>query len=149
MNLSSNSKLTGIQAPLLTGSGSTGTPGTLSDSVDMSGFNGCLFTGFVGTVGGTTTTVTLAVFSSTAIGGTYAAIGGASMTSTGGDSDQLMVIDVYKPQDRFLKAGLVRAGINAEYGGTIATQYEPNEVPTVHSTTTLYEVPILSVSITT
>jgi hypothetical protein len=60
-----------------------------------------------------------------------------------------MAIDVYKPQDRFLKAKLTRAGTGAEYGGTMAQQYEPSNMPTSHSTGTLYQAPVLSVSITT
>ena len=146
MNLSANSKLTGVQAPIVTGAASTG---LLSTVVDMSGFNGCSFTGYVGTVGGTTTTVTLAAFDSSSTGGTFAAIGGATISSTGGDSDKIMELDIYKPEKRFIKARLVRAGVNCEYGGTVARQYEPNNVPTTHSTGTLYQAPVLSVSITT
>ena len=146
MNISKRAKLTGVQAPLATGAASTG---LLSDSVDMSGFNGVEFTGYVGTVN-STSLVTLAIFSSTAVAGTYVAIGGATVSSTAGDTgDKVMAIDVYKPQDRFLKARLVRDGAGVEYGGTIAQQYEPGDMPTVHSTTTLYQAPVLSVSITT
>lgn len=146
MNISARTKLTGVQAPLATGAASTG---LLSTVIDMSGFNGVLFTGYGGTVGGTTTTLTLAVFDSSSTGGTFAAIGGATISTTGGDSDKVLALDVYKPEKRFLKAKLTRAGINAEYGGTIAQQYEASNMATTHSTGTLYQAPVLSVSVTT
>ena len=144
MNLSKNSKLTLNQAPLPTGAATTGTKSAV---IDMAGFNGCMFIGTIGTVGATDD-VTCFVQDSSSSGGTYAAIGGATITSTTGESDKYFAIDVYKPQRRFLRTVSAISAV-VEYGGVTATQYEPSEVPTTHSTGTADAGVVLSVSITT
>lgn len=144
MNLSANSKLALAQAPLVTGAATTGTKGAI---VDMAGFNGCLFTGTIGTVG-STDDVTAFIQDTSSTGGTWAAIGGATITSTTGDSDKYFAIDVYKPHRRYLRT-VSNISAVVEYGGVTAIQYEPNDVPTSHSTGTLATAVVLSVSVTT
>lgn len=145
MNLSSNTKQTLIQFPVALGSASSGAK---SSVIDMSGFNGCLFTGTLGTFN-STGKVTMFIQSSTASAGTYVAIGGATAASSLNEDDKILIVDVYKPQDRFLRAVSAIATTAGEYGGIVATQYEPNDVPTTHASSTLAATPVLSVSITT
>ena len=144
MNLSANTKVALAQAPLVTGAATTGTKGAI---VDMSGFNGCQFVGTIGTVG-STDDVTAFIQDSSSTGGTFAAIGGATVTSTTGDSDKFFIIDVYKPQKRYLRTVSNISGV-VEYGGITATQYEPSNVATTHSAGTLAAAVVLSVSVTT
>lgn len=145
MNLSANSKLTLAQAPLVTGAATTGTK---SSVIDMSGFNGCFFVGTIGTVGSTDDVTCFVQDSSSTGSTTFAAIGGATITSTTGDSDKYFAIDVYKPEKRYVRT-VSKISAVVEYGGVTATQYEPNNVPTSHSTGTLATAVVLSVSITT
>lgn len=145
MNLSANTKQTLVQFPVGLGSASTGAK---SSVIDMSGFNGCMFTGTLGTFN-STGQVTMFIQSSTASGGTYVAIGGATVSSSLNEDDKILIVDVYKPQDRFIRAVSAIASTAGEFGGIVATQYEPNDVPTTHASSTLAATPVLSVSITT
>lgn len=89
----------------------------MSKYVDMQGFEGCMFilvgsTLLEGTSGGSSAVnkrVTMYVKSSTASGGTYTRSVGYVASSSGlggGTDDRLLVLDVYKPTERYLKAAV-------------------------------------------
>ncbi len=142
VNLSTEIAATGVQAPLASG----GTD-VASTYVDMQAFDGVLFTGYLGTAGSTDVAVLKAV-GSTSTASTGTAITGATMTSTAGESDKLMILDIYRPRERFVKTKITRSAA-VEYGGTIAQQYGPAVKPTVHLATTLVSASVLVVPQTT
>lgn len=140
MNLSKNTKVTMIQAPLVAGA-----TDPLSSSIDMSGYEGCLFIGNWGTAtGGATGSLQVQTAASTTA--TFVDLTGAVVASTGGGSDGYGLVDVYQPQKRYLKTQITRATSNLEWGGTLAIQYGAKKVPSVHSSTTNVATEVLTVS---
>ncbi len=144
MNLTTSTKVTLVQAPLATGSASTG---LMSSVIDTQNHHGCMFVGTLGTAA-TTDLATLAVYESSASAGTYAALSGMTASSSANEDDKVFIVDVSKPCKRYLKARLVRTA-NVEYGGTVAIQYEPDSKPTTHASSTLASAAVLGVSPTT
>ena len=130
VNLSREIAVTGVQAPLASG----GTD-PASAYVDMQGFDGVMFTGYLGTAGSTDVS-TLAAWGSSSTSSTGTAITGATMTSSAGESDKLFVLDIFRPRERFIKTHLTNSAA-IEYGGTIAQQYGPFVKPTVSPAATL------------
>jgi uncharacterized membrane protein YebE (DUF533 family) len=100
-----------------------------SSSVDMEGFDGVMFVGICGTITGSGT-ITMAAEQS-ADDSTFNALTGASAVATAAaDSDKLLVLDIDKPLDRYVRTALTRAVANSVYGGTVAIQYKARGKPT-------------------
>ena len=116
--LTEDVKLTLVQAGLADGQTDPD-----SSSVDMSGFDGVLFVGIVGTITGSGTVTMIAAQSSD--DSTFNTLSGASVVATAAaDSDKLLVIDIQRPVDRYVRTSLTRATANSIYGGTLAIQYK-------------------------
>jgi len=142
MNLSKDTKFTGVQAPLASG----GTD-LASTYVDMSAFDGVIFCGYLGTAGATDV-ATLAAWGSTSTGSTGTAISGATVSSSAGEDDKLFLLDISRPRTRYVKTHITRSAA-VEYGGTIAQQYGPRYRPTTHTAATLAAAAVLKVPQTT
>jgi len=107
-----------------------------SDSVDMSGYDGVLFIGSVGTITGSGT-VAMAVEQS-ADDSSFAALTGASaQADAAADSDKLLMVDVFRPTDRYVRTALTRATANSVYNGTIALRYKAKSKPTAQTAASL------------
>jgi hypothetical protein len=122
--LTNNCLLSLVQAALADGSTDPN-----SSSVDMAGYDGCLFVGIVGTIT-TTGTCTLAVEQSSddGVADAFSALTGASaVASLAAKSDLLLVIDVQHPTKRYLRTSLTRATANSVWGGTIAIRYRAHD----------------------
>lgn len=146
-NLGRATKITLVQAPLATGTSSTGLAGTV---IDTKNFHGCLF---VGTLGTAATTDVAHMYVQESSGptstGTFKDLDGMTVSSTaGGQDDKLMLIDIVKPVKRFLKPRIER-DINVEWGGTVAHQYLADSLPTTHPSSTLVGAYVLGASPTT
>ena len=64
---------------------------------------------------------------------TYADIAGAVATSPINSDDELLIVDVVKPLDRYIRTTLTRGGTtNTTWGGTIAIQYNGRKLPSSH-----------------
>ena len=107
---------------------------TDSDSayVDTSGFEGVVF------IVPITDCLDTGVATATAkqcdtSGGTYAALSGAVATATSAANDDLngllLVVDVYRPLERYVKINLVSATANIAFGETVAFAYGAAKVP--------------------
>ena len=108
---------------------------TADNVIDMAGYDGVMFIGIVGTIT-TTGTATLSIYQSSdlAVADDYTAISGASaQASAAALSDRLLVIDIYQPNKRYLRALLTRATANSVWGGTIAIQYQAKDRPIVNA----------------
>jgi len=139
MNLSKNVKVTLVQAPLADGQTDPD-----SSAVDMQGFEGVMFVGIVGTVTGSGTASLKAAQSSD--NSNFSDLSGVVATGAAGGSDKFLVLDVYKPLERYVRTTLTRAVANSIYGGTIAIQYGAHKRPTVHDAATLAAAAILGIS---
>ena len=116
-----------VQAPLASG----GTDAA-SSYVDMQNLEGVCFVGNLGTAG-STDDCKLQVWLSTSTSSTGHASTALSITSTASKSDDLIILDCYKPLRRYIKTHLTRSAA-VEYGGTNAFQYGPRKSPVVDST---------------
>ncbi len=128
-----------VQAPLADGQTDPD-----SAAVDMQGFEGVMFVGIVGTVTGSGTASLKAAQSSD--NSNFSDLSGVVATGAAGGSDKFLVLDVYKPLERYVRTTLTRAVANSIYGGTIAIQYGAHKRPTVHDAATLAAAAILGIS---
>lgn len=129
--LSEDVKLTLVQAGLADGSTDPD-----SSSVDMEGFDGVMFVGLVGTITGSGTATLKA--SQSANDSSFADLASASVEASGsGDSDKLLVLDIFRPLDRYVRTTLTRATANSIWGGTLAIQYKAKSKPAVTATAQL------------
>ena len=139
MNLSKDVKITLVQAPLADGQTDPD-----SAAVDMEGFEGVMFVGIVGTVTEDGTVSLKASQSSDNVN--FNDLSGVVAAGDDEDSDKFLVLDVYRPLDRYVRTTLTRAVENSIYGGTIAIQYGAHNKPTVHDASTLAAAAVLGVS---
>jgi hypothetical protein len=139
MNLSKNVKVTLVQAPLADGQTDPD-----SAAVDMQGFEGVMFLGIVGTVTGAGTAALKVSQSSDNVN--FNDLSGVVATGAAGGSDKFILLDVYRPLDRYVRTTLTRAVANSIYGGTIAIQYSSHKRPTVHDASTLAAAAVLGIS---
>jgi len=141
-HLSRNVKKTLCQAPLA--AASTGRAGA---AVDMANWDGVEFAGSLGTYG-TTSFATLKAQVSTSTT-SWTDLTGATASSTAGVDDKLLIVDVFRPRQRYVRPFLTQHGTGGEYGGTIASQYGARKLPVTHASTTLAAAAVLTVPQTT
>ena len=126
MNLSKHVKISLVQNYLVDGATDPD-----SDSVDMSGFDGVMFVSIIGAQAVAATAEIKAQQSGDNI--TFNDLTGAVVVSPVDSDNKFLVLDVYRPLKRYVRAALTRGGTgNSEWGGTIAIQYRGSKKPTVH-----------------
>lgn len=132
MNLSSSVQITQASSAVVVGT--TAVNGAV---VDMSCFEGVLFTLAAGTI--TDGTVVLKAQGGTlADGSDMADLAGTATTLAVTDDNQVAVLDIYKPLFRYVRAVAVRGGVTgAILDGLLAIQYEPKVLPTVNDPATV------------
>lgn len=113
-----------------------GTSDQLSSALDMQGFDGVVFLTSFGTItAGAVTSVE--VHQCDTSGGTYAALTGTSITVADDDDNQVVVHDIYRPRERYLKVNIDRGTQNAVIDGVTAIQYGARVQPTTNDSTTV------------
>ena len=132
MNIGKNIKVTRVLNAV-----ATGITAQNSSVVDMQGYDGVMFIGAVGAL------------TATAVTGLKAQQGAASNLSDAADlegslasipdtgSNGVAVVDVYRPQERYVRAVFSRAVAGAVLDGIIAIQYKGMKKPTTHDATTV------------
>jgi len=129
MNLSNNSLISEAAAPISASSSID----TNTDILDMAGYDGvCFIVPMTDSVA--TGVATLTVEQNTANSDTgMAALSGASASATCTTSDDLnnllLVVDVYKPVERYVQGVLTSATANIAYGNTVAIRYKGSKCP--------------------
>ncbi|MGH8596256.1 MAG: hypothetical protein ACREXT_06330 [Gammaproteobacteria bacterium] len=110
-----------------------------SSIVDMQGYDGVLFLAALGDVtlnSVLTLTAQQNVINSAtgmaAIGNTVARTAGATDSDNG-----LLVLDVRKPRERYVRVSLTRTAANAVVDGIFALQYGAGNMPTTHDASVL------------
>lgn len=111
---------------------------TDSAAIDTSGYDGViLITSITDSVD--TGVATLTAKQCDTSGGTYAALTGAAATATSGANDdlngQLLIVDVFRPLERYVKANLGSATANIAYGETLAILYNSTHKPIAQTST--------------
>jgi len=112
-----------------------------STRLDMSGYDGVLFLCTI-TDSVATGVATLSVEANTADSDTgMAAITGASAAKTCTVNDDingmLLIVDVYRPQKRYVQGVRTSATANIAFGEIIAIRYKGRAAPVTQSTTTV------------
>lgn len=124
-NLSKDTLITQVNAATVSGAGAVNTA-----SVDMAGWEGCIFVCKVATAdAGNSMKVAQSANDSS-----FADLTGSSVTvGTAGDVAEL---DVAKPGDRYLRAEFDRSGLATALGEVWAIQYGARKKPTTPAVTT-------------
>lgn len=110
----------------------------------MQGFEVVMFIGIVGTITtGGTASLKAAQSSDDS---SFSDLSGVVGAGAAGGSDKFLVLDVYKPLERYVRTTLTRAVANSIYGGTIAIQYGAHKRPTVYDAATIAAATVLGIS---
>lgn len=133
-NLLNNVKITRVLAAVADGQAASA-----SDILDMQGFTGVMFIAKVADVTNGSV-LTLAAQQNTANSSVGMATLSGSVTYTAGATDaddDLLVLDVVKPRERYVRAVFTSATQNAVKDGVIAIQYGAEVVPVTQGSTVL------------
>ena len=137
MNLLKNVSVREVGAPVAAANNTDSN----SDRIDMSGYEGVMFVCAV-TDSVQNGVATLKVEQNTADSDSgMAALSGASATATSATNDdlndQLLVVDVYRPTDRYVQAVRTSSAANIAFGSVVAILYGARELPHSDDTTVL------------
>lgn len=129
MNLSKNVKTLRIRPD---GSGYTvaaGTSDVNSDIVDTQGFEGVRFILGLGAI--TTGAVTSAKVQQNDVnsGTGMADLAGSAITIADDDDNQILISDIYKPRERYVRLAIDRGTQNAVVDFLLVELYEPRKLP--------------------
>ena len=123
----------GLNAAIVMAAQAAGTSDTLTATeVDMLGYEGVMFVAHIGTV--TSTGVATLTAKNSATSGSYGSgtidtllqpISGNTVQAiaTTGDSNKLLIIDVFRPPLRYVRAQIVRATANVVIASMVAFKY--------------------------
>lgn len=115
-----------------------GTTDVTSSAIDMQGFEGVKIYFLFGTITtGAATSCKVQQSSDDGDADAYADLAASSVTVEDDDDNQAVVIDVYRPQERYLKAVIDRATQDAVVDGILAVKYGPKKVPTSDDSATV------------
>ncbi|MCV9960739.1 hypothetical protein OIU34_02405 [Pararhizobium sp. BT-229] len=129
MSLLKNTKITVVAA-----AAAAAQTDLASSFVDMYGFDGVLFVALTGDVSDTSA-LALKASQNTVNNPSGAAelVGGPTFTAGATNADnKALVLDVYKPRERYVRAVLKRGTANAAVSGILAIQYSGRRMPTEH-----------------
>lgn len=132
-NLSSDSKQTRV-----INATAAGTSAVTGSAIDMQDFEGVVCYASLGTLTATQVTLLKAQGSSdNGVLDAYADItGAATAAAADADSNKMLVLDVYRPQKRYIKFIVSRGTANAVVDGAVAVQYGAKHKPTTNDATT-------------
>ena len=121
-----------------------GTTAINGNSYDMQDFEGIVFVCSMGTL--TATQVTSLKAQGSSDNSTWADIAGAvTANAADADSNKLLVLDVYRPQQRYVRCVVNRGTANAVIDSVIALQYGAKKTPTTQSTDVSQSLAIVGV----
>ena len=129
MNFLKNNKIQEVLAPIALASATDSN----SDRLDMSGYEGVIFILPI-TDSVDTGVATLTIEQNTADSDTgMAALSGAVATATSAANDDLnntlLIVEVYRPLERYVQGVVTSATANIAYGSMVAIQYGARYVP--------------------
>ena len=129
MNLLNNVQIDEVNAPVAAASSTDDN----SDILDMSGYEGVVFIVPI-TDSAATGVAALVVEQSTANSdAAMAAVSGGSATATSVQNDDLndtlLIVDVFRPLERYVQGVLTSATANIAFGNTVAIRYGARKAP--------------------
>ena len=133
LNLSKEVKVTRVMDAVAAGTDDV-QEGTV---LDMSGFDGVVFIAALGTLTASAVTDLRAQQGKLADGSDMADLKGTKVSLADDDDNKLAVLDVYRPQERYVQCNIVRATANAVIDGVIALQYKGRKAPVTHDAATV------------
>ena len=144
MNLLKNVKVQEVLAPVAAGSSIDSN----SDILDMQNWDGVIFIVPI-TDSVATGVATLTIEQNTANSDTgMAALSGATATATCSTNDDLnntlLIVDCYRPRERYVQAVVTSATANIAYGNMIAIQYEGRKAPVTQPATVQASTQVIS-----
>jgi len=128
MNLLNNVKFLSVEGPA-----AAGTTTLTTDIVDTQGFDGVTFVAYLGDVTDTSVLALTAESGDVADGSDAVALS-ASAGGTAGAADaddRLIVLDVIRPRNRYVRATLARGTANAVVNGIVAILHSAHQMPVV------------------
>ncbi len=105
--------------------------------INMEGFDGVIFIAEFGTIDSTAVTSLKAQQDTVTGMGTAADLLGTSITIDDDEDNMLLVLDVYRPREQFVRAIVVRGTADAVVDSVIAIQYKADKKPTVQDSSTV------------
>src|SRR6056297_244159 len=130
MNLSSRVKRTRVSNAV-----AAGTTDINSSSVDMQGYRAVEFTVAFGAI--TSGAVTSVKLQGSDDDSTWSDLTGVSVTVADDDDNQLAILDVSKPRQRYVRCVVDRGTENAVVDSIVAAQYAAQVEPVTHDATTV------------
>lgn len=132
-NLTYDTKVTRVLNAVV--AGTTDQTGT---SVDMQGFAGVRFVAAFGTL--TATQVTSLYAEGSADNSNWSALANTRVGPLAdGDSNKLLVLDIYRPTHRYIRPVVDRGTANAVIDGVVAEQYGPRKAPITKDATVAFQ----------
>ena len=128
--LLSNTKITRVMDAKAAGAAAVN-----STAVDMQNYEGVLFIAAFGTLADDQET-SIEAQQATASAGTFTDLSGTTVGDMEDDDDnQLLILDIKNPTERYVRCTVNRATANAVIDGVIAVQYGPRKKPTTQGST--------------
>lgn len=115
-----------------------GTTDQNGPGIDMANFETVMFLFMFGTITGSAVT-SCKVQTSDQDGSpdTYTDLVGTSLTVADDDDNQIGIIEIVKPRERYVRPFIVRGTQNAVIDGIVAIQFGPKKAPTTHDSSTV------------
>jgi hypothetical protein len=132
MNLGYNAKVLTAITPTAGAANTTDINGT---TLDMQGFDGVMVIVRMGTITANAVTSIKMQQDTDSGAGTMADLLGTSITVADDDDDQVFVIDLYKPRERYVRVVVDRGTQNAVVASAEYILYGPRNIPTTMNVT--------------
>ncbi len=136
MNFSKSVKTLRLKVDGTNWTGSAGTSDLTSEYVDTQGYEGARFICGFGTITSSAVTNTK-VQQCDSSGGSYADLEGTAQTVADDDDNQMVITEIVKPQERYLKHVIDRGTANAVVDFLIVELFGPVKEPVSSDTTTV------------
>lgn len=115
-----------------------GTSAQTSSAIDTAGYEGVkIYTLFGAITSGAVTSVKVQQSSDDASADAYADLEGTSIAVADDDDNQVVVHDIYRPRERYLKVIVSRSTQNAVIDGIVAVLYSARSLPPTNDATTV------------
>jgi len=122
-------------AKVLSAGIAAGSTDSQSSSVDMQGYEGCkIYTCFGAIVAGAVTSVEIQTSSDDS---TFNDLAGSSVTVADDDDDDVVIHDIYRPLERYLRVDVNRATQNATVDYILAVRYGSIKSPATDDATVI------------
>jgi hypothetical protein len=130
-------------------SATAGTSTLTSDVLDMAGFDGICFIAILGDVTSGSVLLLTALTNSTNSDSGGTAVAGGTAGGTAGASDydsKLLIVDVYRPQNRYAFCTLARGTQNAVVNGILAIRYHGRKCPITQGSSVVQSTAVAPIS---